>query len=80
MLTQDGAGVLLVYGEPNTCDRLVSKKRLDTYSAPTHYNIHSVGRVFPLNDTPVPERSIQFEMCRCIIPTRFVVKSPSTNH
>jgi len=65
MLTQDGAGVLLVYGDPNYYGQFGFKEEIGHLFLPPYSLQYPFGWMgMMLNDTPVPERSIQFE---CVV-------------
>jgi len=65
MLTQDGAGVLLVYGDPNYYGQFGFKEEIGHLFLPPYSLQYPFGWTgMMLNDTPVPEGSIQFE---CVV-------------
>ena len=62
MLTKDGAAVLLVYGDPNYYGRFGFKEEIGHSFMPPYtlqYRFGWTGMM--LDDTPVPEHSIQFQ-------------------
>ena len=62
MLTKDGVGVLLVYGDPNYYGKFGFKEEIGQSFVPPYtlqYPFGWTGMLF--NDTPVPEQPIQFE-------------------
>ena len=62
MLTKDGAGVLLVYGDPAYYGRFGFKEEIGHLFVPPYPLQYPFGWTgMMLNDTPVPERPIQFE-------------------
>ena len=65
MLTQDGAGVLLVYGDPNYYGQFGFKEEIGHLFLPPYSLQYPFGWTgMMLNDTPVPEGSIQFD---CVV-------------
>ena len=66
MLTKDGAGVLLVYGDPAYYGRFGFKEEIGQSFVPPYALQYPFGWTgMMLNDTPVPEKPIQFE---CVPP------------
>jgi len=62
MLTKDGVGVLLVYGDPAYYGRFGVKEEIGHSFVPPYPLQYPFGWTgMMLNDTPVPERPIQFE-------------------
>ena len=62
MLTKDGAGALLVYGDPNYYGRFGFKEEIGHSFVPPYPLQYPFGWTgMMLNDTPVPEQPIQFE-------------------
>ena len=62
MLTEDGAGALLVYGDPNYYGRFGFKEEIGRSFVPPYTLQYPFGWTgMMLNDTPVPEQSIQFK-------------------
>ena len=62
MLTKDGVGVLLVYGDPAYYGRFGFKKEIGQSFVPPYTLQYPFGWTgLMLNDTPVPEQPIQFE-------------------
>jgi len=62
MLTKDGAGVLLVYGDPAYYGRFGFKEEIGRSFVPPYTLQYPFGWTgIMLNDTTVPEHSIQFQ-------------------
>jgi len=62
MLTKDGAGVLLVYGDPAYYGRFGFNEEIGHSFLPPYTLQYPFGWTgMMLNDTPVPEQPIQFE-------------------
>jgi len=62
MLTNDGVGVLLVYGDPAYYGRFGFKEEIGHSFVPPYTLQYPFGWTgMMLNDTPVPEEPIQFE-------------------
>jgi putative acetyltransferase len=62
MLTKDGAGVLLVYGDPAYYGRFGFNEEIGHSFLPPYTLQYPFGWTgMMLNDTPVPEKPIQFE-------------------
>src|SRR6056300_592770 len=62
MLTKDGAGVLLVYGDPAYYGRFGFKEEIGRSFVPPYTLQYPFGWTgMMLNDTTVPEHSIQFQ-------------------
>jgi len=62
MLTKDGVGVLLVYGDPAYYGRFGFKEEIGHSFLPQYTLQYPFGWTgMMLNDTPVPEQPIQFE-------------------
>ena len=62
MLTKDGVGVLLVYGDPAYYGRFGFKEEIGHSFLPQYTLQYPFGWAgMMLNDTPVPEQPIQFE-------------------
>jgi putative acetyltransferase len=62
MLTKDGVGVLLVYGDPAYYGRFGFKEEIGHSFLPPYTLQYPFGWTgMMLNDTPVPEQPIQFE-------------------
>ena len=62
MITKDGAGVLLVYGDPAYYGRFGFKEEIGCSFVPPYTLQFPFGWTgMMLNDTPVPEQPIQFE-------------------
>ena len=62
MLTKDGIGVLLVYGDPAYYGRFGFKEEIGHSFVPPYPLEYPFGWTgMMLNDTPVPEQPIQFE-------------------
>ena len=62
LLTKDGAGVLLVYGDPAYYGRFGFKEEIGQSFVPLYRLQFPFGWTgMMLNDTPVPEQPIQFE-------------------
>ena len=62
MLTKDGVGVLMVYGDPAYYGRFGFKEEIGRSFVPPYTLQYPFGWTgMMLNDTPVPEQSIQFE-------------------
>lgn len=62
MLTRDGAGVLLVYGDPAYYGKFGFKEEVGHSFVPPYTLQYPFGWTgMMLNDTPVPEQPIQFE-------------------
>ena len=62
MLTRDGVGVLLVYGDPAYYGSLGFKEEIGHSFLPPYTLQYPFGWTgMMLNDTPVPEQSIQFK-------------------
>ena len=62
MLTKDGVGVLLVYGDPAYYGRFGFKEEIGHSFVPPYTLQYPFGWTgMMLNDTPVPEQPIQFE-------------------
>jgi putative acetyltransferase len=62
MLTKDGVGVLLVYGDPAYYGRFGFKEGIGQSFVPPYTLQYPFGWTgMMLNDTPVPEQPIQFE-------------------
>ena len=62
LLTKDGVGVLLVYGDPAFYGRFGFKEEIGRSFVPPYTLQYPFGWTgMMLNDTPVPEQPIQFE-------------------
>jgi len=62
LLTKDGVGVLLVYGDPAFYGRFGFKEEIGQSFVPPYPLQYPFGWTgMMLNDTPVPEQSIQFK-------------------
>ena len=62
MLTRDGAGVLMVYGDPNYYGRFGFKAEIGLSFVPPYSLQYPFGWTgMMLNETPVPEQPIQFD-------------------
>ena len=62
MLTKEGVGVLLVYGDPAYYGRFGFKEEIGHSFVPQYQLQYPFGwTCMMLNDTPVPEKPIQFE-------------------
>ena len=62
MLTKDGVGVLLVYGDPAYYGRFGFKEEIGHSFVPPYTLQYPFGWTgMMLNDTPVPEQSIKFD-------------------
>ena len=62
ILTKEGAGVLLVYGDPAYYGKFGFKKEIGHSFVPPYTLQYPFGWTgMMLNDTPVPENTIQFE-------------------
>ncbi|ADE39762.1 GNAT family N-acetyltransferase [Candidatus Puniceispirillum marinum] len=62
MLTKDGVGVLMVYGDPAYYGRFGFKEEIGCSFVPPYTLQFPFGWTgMMLNDTPVPEQPIQFE-------------------
>ena len=62
ILTKDGVGVLLVYGDPDYYGRFGFKEEIGQSFVPPYTLQYPFGWTgMMLNDTPVPEQPLQFE-------------------
>ena len=62
MLTRDGAGVLMVYGDPNYYGRFGFKEEIGHSFVPPYTLQYPFGWTgMMLNDSPVPEQPLQFD-------------------
>ena len=62
MLTRDGAGVLMVYGDPAYYGRFGFREEIGHSFVPPYTLQYPFGWTgMMLNDSPVPEKPIQFE-------------------